>query len=121
MEIVNQHIAKREDRKLLVITHLTQYLDYVTGFGGLIVPLVIWLTTKDSVIGMDEHGKAVLNFQLTLIAYLIIGIPSILLLGLGILILVFAGVLALIMPIVNAVKANNGESPSYFGTFRFIS
>ncbi len=121
MEIVNHHIAKREDKQLLVITHLTQYLDYVTGFGGLIVPLVIWLSTKDSVIGMNEHGKAVINFQLSLIAYLIIGIPTILLLGLGFLVLGFAAVLALVMPIVNAVKASNGEAPSYFGTFRFIS
>lgn len=121
MEIVNQHIARREDKQLLVITHLSQYLDYFTGFGGLIVPLIIWQTTKDSVNGMEEHGKAVINFQLSLIAYILIGIPSILLLGLGFLIIGFAGVLGLIMPAVNAMKASKGESPSYFGTFRFIS
>ena len=121
MEIINQNIALREDRQLLVITHLTQYLDYVTGFGGLIVPLILWLTNKDAVLGMDEHGKSVINLQLSLILYVVIGIPSILLLGLGILLLIFAGVLSLIMPIVNAVKASNGESPSYFGTIRFIS
>ena len=121
MEIVNQHIALREDRQLLVITHLSQYLDYVTGFGGLLVPLILWLTSKDSVMGMNEHGKSVINLQLSLILYIIIGIPSILLLGAGILLLIFAGILSLIMPIVNAVKASNGEAPSYFGTIRFIS
>lgn len=121
MEIVNQHIALREDRQLLVITHLSQYLDYVTGFGGLLVPLILWLTSKDSVIGMNEHGKSVINLQLSLILYVIIGIPGILLLGAGILLLVFAGILSLIMPIVNAVKASNGEAPSYFGTIRFIA
>lgn len=121
MEIANQNIILREDRKLLVIAHLSQYLDYITGFGGLIVPLVLWLSTKDAVIGMDEHGKAIINLQLSLILYVIIGIPTILLLGAGILLLVFAGILSLIMPIVNAVKAGNGESPSYFGTIRFIS
>ena len=121
MEIVNKNIALREDRNLLVIAHLSQYLDFITGFGGLIVPLVLWLTTKDSVIGMDEHGKAIVNFQLSLILYIIIGIPAILLFGLGILLLICTGVLSLIMPIVNAVKAGNGESPSYFGTIRFIS
>tara|TARA_R110002051_G_scaffold13808_6_gene45636 strand:- start:2285 stop:2653 length:369 start_codon:yes stop_codon:yes gene_type:complete len=122
MELVNNNaVVVREDRNLLVITHLSQYLDFITGFGGLIVPLVIWLTTKDSVVGMNEHGKSVINFQLTLILYLIIGIPGILLFGLGILLLIFAGVLSLVMPAVNAVKASNGESPSYFGTIRFIS
>ena len=121
MEIVNQHISLREDRQLLVITHLTQYLDYVTGFGGLIVPLVLWLANKDSVIGMNEHGKSVVNLQLSLILYVVIGIPAILLLGFGILLLIFAGILSLVMPVVNAVKASNGEAPSYFGTIRFIS
>ncbi|SFR82065.1 DUF4870 domain-containing protein [Maribacter stanieri] len=122
MELVNKNaVVIREDRNLLVITHLSQYLDFITGFGGLVVPLVIWLTTKDSVIGMEEHGKSVINFQLTLILYLIIGIPGILLFGLGILLLIFAGVLSIVMPAVNAIKASNGESPSYFGTIRFIS
>ncbi|WP_339841055.1 DUF4870 domain-containing protein [uncultured Maribacter sp.] len=122
MELVNKHaVVIREDRNLLVITHLSQYLDFITGFGGLIVPLVIWLTTKDSVVGMEEHGKSVINFQLTLILYLVIGIPGIIFFGLGILLLIFAGVLSIVMPVVNAVKASNGESPSYFGTIRFIS
>lgn len=122
MELVNKNaVVVREDRNLLVITHLSQYLDFITGFGGLIVPLVIWLTTKDSVIGMDEHGKSVINFQLTLILYLVIGIPGILLFGLGILLLIFTGILSIVMPAVNAIKASNGESPSYFGTIRFIS
>jgi uncharacterized Tic20 family protein len=121
MEIVNQHIAMREDRQLLVITHLSQYLDYVTGFGGLIVPLILWLTNREQVLGMNEHGKSVINLQLSLILYVIIGIPAILLLGFGILLLILAGMLSLVMPIVNAVKASNGEAPSYFGTIRFIS
>lgn len=121
MELVNKSIAQREDRNLLVVTHLSQFLTFITGFGGLLVPLVIWLTTKDAVIGMDEHGKSVVNFQLTLILYLFIGIPGILFFGLGILVLIFAGVLSFVVPIVNAIKANNGEAPSYFGTIRFIS
>ncbi len=121
MEIINQNVAVREDNQLLVITHLSQYLDYVTGFGGLIVPLILWLSNRDRVVGMNAHGKSVINLQLSLILYIIIGIPSILLLGLGIFILIFAGLLGFIMPIVNAVRASRGEAPSNFGAIRFIS
>ena len=120
MEVINQS-ALREDRQLLVITHLTQLLPYVIGFGGLIVPLIIWLSSKDCVEGMDEHGKSVVNFQLRLILYFIISIPAILLLGLGILGIIGVVVLGFILPIVNAVRASNGEEPSYFMTIRFIS
>ena len=34
----------REDKNLLAITHYTQLINLVSGFGGLIVPLVLWLT-----------------------------------------------------------------------------
>ena len=114
------HAAKRIDIPLLLITHLSQLLTYITGFGGLIVPLILWLTQKDRVADMDAHGKQIINFQISLILYVIIGVPSILLLGLGILILIFACVIGFVMPIVNAVRACNGEAPSYFATFRFI-
>ena len=57
MEVVSR-TGLREDRSTLVITHLSQLLHYVIGFGGLIVPLIIWLSTRNTVEGMNEHGKA---------------------------------------------------------------
>jgi len=119
MEVINQ-TDKRTDTQLLTITHLTQLLNYITGFGGLIVPLVLWATQKDKVCDMDVHGKSIVNFQLSLILYIILSIPAILLLGLGILGLIGVGFLGFILPIVNAVRASNGEDPSYFMTIRFI-
>ncbi|SNY99659.1 DUF4870 domain-containing protein [Flagellimonas pacifica] len=119
MEVINQN-AIRKDNTLLSIAHLTQLLHYVTGFGGFIVPLVIWLTSRRSVEGMDEHGKSIINFQLSLLLYIIISIPAILLFGLGILGLIGVGILGFVLPIVNAVKASNGESPSNFLTIPFL-
>ena len=120
MELVSEK-GLRIDRPLLAATHLTQLLNYVTGFGGLIVPLIIWLSSRDRVEGMDEHGKAVVNLQLSLLLYVILSFPAILLLGLGILTLIGTGILGFILPIVNALRANNGEGPSYFMTIRFLS
>jgi len=119
MEIVNHNVV-RKDNTLLAVTHLTQLLGYAIGFGSLVVPLIIWLSSKDKVEGMDEHGKAIINFQLSLILYIIISIPAILLLGLGILGLIATGILGFVLPIVNAVKAANGEAPSYFMTIKFL-
>lgn len=111
----------RKDNQLLVVIHLTQLLTYVTGFGGLIVPLVIWLSQRDRVEGMNDHGKAIVNFQLTVIVLTIISIPAILLLGLGIIALIIIGIVAFILPIINAISASRGDSPSYFMTIKFIS
>jgi len=73
------------------------------------------LTTKDSVVGMEEHGTAVISFQLTLLLCLIIGVPRILLFGLGIILLVFEGILSIVMPVIYVIRASNGKSSSYFG------
>ena len=68
MEQYNQDF-KRVDNNLLVATHLCQLLTCISGFGGLVVPLVLWLTQKDKVASMDIQGKQIVNFQLSIIVY----------------------------------------------------
>lgn len=111
----------RKDNQLLVITHLSQLLDFITGFGGLIVPLVLWLTQKDRVWEMDEHGKSILNFQLSLLVYSLVCIPLIFLFGLGVVGLILLCIIAVVFPIINAVKASHGEPPNYPFSFNFIN
>ncbi|MFC5044815.1 DUF4870 domain-containing protein [Aquimarina hainanensis] len=103
----------KKDSSVLVLAHLSQLLDVITGFGGFIVPLIIWLTQKDRIDQMDAHGKSIINFQISMLIYMIICIPLILLFGLGIVGLIVLGVIYLIYPIVNAVRASNGQQPSY--------
>jgi uncharacterized Tic20 family protein len=110
----------KEDKQLLVLTHLSQLLDFVTVIGGFIVPLVLWLTKKDEIKGMDLHGKAILNFRISMFIYIIICIPLILLIGLGIIGLIIIGIFYLIFPIINAIKASNNEEPNYPLSITFI-
>ena len=110
----------RENQQLLVLVHLSQLLDFVTGIGGFIVPLVLWLTKKNEVRGMDEHGKAILNFRISMFIYILICIPLILLLGLGIIGLIVIGLFYLIFPVINAIKASNNEPPNYPFSIKII-
>lgn len=110
----------REDKQLLVLTHLSQLLDLVTVIGGFVVPLIIWITQKEKVFGMDAHGKMILNFQISIFIYSIISIPFILLFGLGIILLILIGIIAVLFPILNAIKVSNGEIPNYPLTITFI-
>jgi uncharacterized Tic20 family protein len=110
----------REDKSLLVITHLSQLLTYITGIGGLIVPLIIWAFKKDEVFALDQQGKDIVNFQISIIIYSIICIPLILLFGLGILGLIGIGLIALIFPILNAIRVSNGEDVKYPLTIQIL-
>jgi uncharacterized protein len=111
----------KENKQLLVLMHLSQLLDFVSGIGGFVVPLILWLTKKDEVYGMDQHGKAILNFRISMFLYVLICIPLILLLGLGILGLIVLGFFYLIFPVTNAIKASNNQPPKYPLSIKFIS
>jgi uncharacterized Tic20 family protein len=110
----------RQDNQLIVLTHLSQLLTFITGFGGLIVPLVIWLTQKDNVYRMNQEGKNIVNFQLSMLVYSLICIPLVFVL-VGIFGLIALCLLSFIFPIVNAVRASHGESPKYPLSLNFIS
>ena len=116
----NYQSMMRFDKQLLIITHLSQLLSFITGLGGLIVPLIIWITQKDKVLFIDEQGKQIINFQLSLIVYAIICIPFCLIL-IGVLGLILIGLASLIFPIINAVKANSNEDTHYPWTINFVS
>lgn len=121
MEIIQQTPHVREDKTLLVLTHLSQLLHYVVGFGGLIVPLIIWAANKERVQELDENGKQILNFQISLIVYALLSIPAILLLGLGLITLLGVAILGFVLPIVNAIRVNRGEKPNYYISIKFLS
>ena len=110
----------KENRQLLVLTHLSQLLDFVSGIGGFIVPLILWLVKKDEIYGMDSHGKAILNFRITMFIYLLICIPLVLVFGLGLIGFIVIGIFYVIFPIINAVKASHNQAPSYPLSMQFI-
>ena len=110
----------REDRQLIVITHLSQLITLLVSGGSLIIPLVIWFTNKGKVHDMDRHGKNIVNFQLSLIVYSVVCIPLILFLGIGLIGLIALGLVSIVLPIMNALKASNGEIPLYPLTITFL-
>jgi hypothetical protein len=110
----------KKDNQLLVITHLSQLLDLVTVIGGFIVPLVLWLVKKDEVVGMDQHGKSILNFRISMFLYVLMCIPMVLFFGLGLLGFLLIGIFYLIFPIINAIKASNDQAPNYPLSIQFL-
>ncbi len=110
----------KKNKELLAVTHLSQLLDFITGLGGLIVPFLIWFLKKDEIINMDKHGRAILNFRITMFIYFLICIPLILFFGLGFLGFCVLGIFYAIFPILNAIKAINEEEPNYPFSIQFL-
>lgn len=110
--------STRQGQDWAVGTHLAG-LSSLVGVPGVIGVLVVWLIKKDEYALVDEHGKEALNFQISLLIYAIIGAVLLLVL-VGFLVLGIVFLLGLILPIVAAVKASNGETYRYPVTIRLI-
>ena len=100
---------------------------------GFVGPLLVWLFKRDEHPFTDHHTKEALNFQLTVLLVLVLSvvlaIPAIIVgvitFGIGLVLLGILAVLALVawivLPIIGAVKASNGEGYRYPLTIRFVS
>ncbi len=99
--------------------HLAALAGYIIPFGNIIGPLIVWSIKKEQYPFVDEHGKAAVNFQISMTIYILVAVLLIILV-IGIFILVALGLLTLILVIIASVKANNGEPYEYPLSIRFI-
>lgn len=59
--------TEKENRRLLILLHLSGFL--------LLPTLLIWFFEKDRIRGIRRHGMDVINFQLTMLVFLIPVLP----------------------------------------------
>jgi uncharacterized Tic20 family protein len=104
-----------EDRTLAMMTHLSGLAGYVVPLGGIIVPIVILLTkSENKTITAIAKQAIFLNIAVFVgvLASLVL-ILTVILIPVTIIACIFLGLVALILPIVGAVKASDGEYYSY--------
>ncbi len=99
-------------------------------FGHILAPLAVWLLKRDNSPLIDSHGKAALNFQLTITiyAFFVFFITVLIALQGTRLALIFGFLMGfplqmfwLVCVIVAVIRANEGRPYSYPLTFRFVT
>ena len=113
---------------LAMFVHLAILIGFVIPFFGLIVPIVVWITKKDSDDLATANAKESINFQITTLLWALL-LVGLVVLGLKITALLFvAGLIGValaiafvILPIIAAVKANGGEQYRYPLTVHIFS
>lgn len=112
-------MSASDERTWTMFTHLSAFAGVVVPFGNFIGPLVVWLLKKQDSDLVDLHGKESLNFQISMLiyviasfvlAFVIIGIPM----------LIALGIFWLVMVIRAAIRASNGQDPGYKLVIRFL-
>ena len=107
--------SETNDRLWIVLCHLSVFIG-----AGVIFPLIVYLVTKnDPDSPIPPHARETLNFHISIVIYMIVGLVLILAV-IGVAIIILTALLAVILPIVGAIKASNDEFYEYPLTIRFI-
>ncbi|MCY4528949.1 MAG: DUF4870 domain-containing protein [Chloroflexi bacterium] len=109
------------------LCHLSAFASFFMPLGNIVGPLVIWLLRKDVLPSVDKHGKAALNFNISIAIYAAIGMAvsvALMLVVIGFLlifvVIAVVFVLWLVATVIASVKAGNGEFWDYPLSIRFL-
>ena len=108
-----------EERPWVLGSHIGTLLGYSIAFGSFLIPLFIWLAKKDQSEVIAEHAKASLNFQLSMTLYLFIAAFFAFLL-IGIPFLLIIPLINLICVILATIDADKGRLYNYPMTITFV-
>ena len=105
-------IDDKDERMWGMLCHLSALSGLIIPFGNLIGPLVVYSLKKDEYTFVADQGKESLNFQISILIYLMISGIAVLLL-VGIFFLLFVPFIAIILTVLAGVRANDGEYYRY--------
>ena len=114
-------LSPSDERMWAMFTHLSALVGIVVGAGfiGWLGPLIIFLVFKDRSAFVAEHGKATLNFQITmLIAAFVAALLWIVLVGFLITAAIY--IVVIVFSNIAAIAANRGQSYRYPLTIPFL-
>jgi uncharacterized Tic20 family protein len=114
-----------EERNWAMGCHLAAFSGYMgIPFGHVLGPLLVWVIKRDTSAFINEHGKEALNYNISISIYFtvcvflfftIVGIPLAIMGGITL------AIADVILRIIAALKASNGEHYSYPMTIRFLN
>ncbi|MEM1056226.1 MAG: DUF4870 domain-containing protein [Bacteroidota bacterium] len=103
-----------DERTLALLGHLLPLIGF-----GFLAPLVIYLVKRNDSGFVADQAKEALNFQITLFLAFLACIPLMIVL-IGFVLLPVIGLSAVVLGIIAAIKANDGEWYQYPFTLRLI-
>lgn len=114
-----------EERTWALLGHLSALSAFISGFGCVIGPLIVWLVKRDTLPFAGDQAKEALNFNITvLIAAAALVLFTVLTIGIGVFLTVPLGFVLffywLIFTIIAAINASNGVRYRYPLTLRLI-
>lgn len=118
-EIIPPKNANHKENDWATLCHLIGLCGAFIPFAHIGAPLVLWLFKKDESPNLNNHGREVLNFQISWTIYALIALILVFVF-VGVLMLGVLGITWIILLVIGALKARQGELYRYPITIRFL-
>lgn len=112
-------VLSESERNWAMFCHLASLSGFFFPFGGIIGPLVCWLSKRDESVWVYVNGRNSLNFQISMLLYMVLAFPLIFII-IGIPIMAALATLKIICVIIASIRASRGESFRYPLVIPFI-
>ncbi|MCL1049803.1 DUF4870 domain-containing protein [Shewanella abyssi] len=109
----------QDEKNMGIVVHLTSFSGYLIPFGSILGPLIVWLMQRDELPFVDSCGRNCLNFKISMAIYAMIS-AVLMLIGVGFILLGIIAIVDIVLTIIAAMKASEGESYKYPLSINFI-
>ena len=109
----------KDERTWGMLCHFSAFIGFIFPIGNILAPLIIWLIKKEEMPFVQDQGKEVINFQISITIYFIISAFLCIIL-IGIPIIIGLGIFDFIITIIAAISSNDGKLYRYPINLRLI-
>ena len=59
-------------KNIATLIHLSSFSRFLIPFGNFIGPIILWVANRDKSEFIDAHGKQIINFQISILLYVVV-------------------------------------------------
>ncbi|MCY3621453.1 MAG: DUF4870 domain-containing protein [Gammaproteobacteria bacterium] len=112
-------MSRSQQRTWSIVVHAAAFAGVAVPFGSILGPFIVWIIKKPGSAEVDRQGKAAMNFQISMLIYVIVGVLLIRL-PIGWVLLVALGIFWFVMLLVATIRVAHGRDPGYLLSIDFL-
>lgn len=112
-------MSRSQERTWSILVHASAFAGAVVPFGSILGPLIVWIIKKPESAEVDRQGRAAMNFQISMLIYVVIGVLLIRFM-VGWVLLIALGIFWFVMVLVATIRVAGGRDPRYLFSIGFL-
>lgn len=112
-------VSRSQERTWSIIVHAAAFAGLLVPFGSILGPFIVWIVKKPESAEVDRQGKTAINFQISMLIYVIIA-AVLIRLAIGWVLLIALGIFWLVMVLLATIRVANGRRPGYVLSMDFL-